>query len=79
MTNEEIFEKVKKVVIEQLGVEADKVKNETIFADDLGMDSLDVVEFIMALEETFDIEIPDEDAEKMKTIEDTVNYISSKK
>ncbi len=79
MTNEEIFEKVKKVVIEQLGVEADKVKNETVFADDLGMDSLDVVEFIMALEETFDIEIPDEDAEKMKTIEDTVNYISSKK
>ena len=78
MTEVEIFEKIKKIVMEQLGVELDKVTMEASFADDLGADSLDAVEFIMALEETFDIEVPDEDAEKLKTVGDAVKYINDK-
>lgn len=72
-----IFEKVKAIVAEQLGVEAEDVTLETSF-DDLNADSLDVVELIMALEEEFDIEIPDEDAEKIKTVGDAVEYIKEK-
>ena len=75
----ETFEKVKKVVIEQLGVEADKVALESSFIGDLGADSLDTVELVMALEEEFDIEIPDEDAEKIKTVGDAVSYIEEHK
>jgi acyl carrier protein len=78
MTEVEIFEKIKKIVMEQLGVELDKVTMEASFTDDLGADSLDAVEFVMALEETFDMEIPDEDAEKIKTIGDAVKYVSDK-
>lgn len=65
------------IVAEQLGVDAADITNETTF-DDLNADSLDVVELIMALEEEFDIEIPDEDAEKIKTVKDAMNYIKSK-
>ncbi len=69
------FERVKKIVVEQLGVEPDEVQMSSTFVDDLGADSLDIVELIMAFEEEFSIEIPDEKAEKIKTVEDVVNYI----
>jgi acyl carrier protein len=69
------FERVKKIVVEQLGVEADEVQMSSTFVDDLGADSLDIVELIMAFEEEFNIEIPDEKAEKIKTVEDVVKYI----
>lgn len=72
------FEKVKKVIIEQLGVEADKVTLGASFIGDLGADSLDTVELIMAFEEEFGIEIPDNDAEKLKTVGDAVAYISER-
>jgi len=74
----EIFEKVKAIVSEQLGVDKVEVKLESSFADDLGADSLDSVELIMALEEEFDIEISDEEAEKMVRVKDAVDYIKSK-
>ena len=77
MTNEEIFDKVRKIIVEQLGVSLEQVNNEATFNADLGADSLDVVEFIMALEEAFDIEIPDEEAEKLKNVGDVVSYIDS--
>ncbi len=69
------FEQVKKIVVEQLGVEADEVQMSSTFVDDLGADSLDIVELIMAFEEEFNIEIPDEKAEKIKTVEDVVKFI----
>ena len=71
----EIFEKVKKIVSEQLGVEEQIVNMESTFLDDLAADSLDIVELIMSIEEEFDIEISDEDAEKIVTVGDVVNYI----
>lgn len=71
------FDKVKSIVAEQLGVDSADITLETSF-DDLNADSLDVVELIMALEEEFDIEIPDEDAEKIKTVGDAVDYIKEK-
>jgi acyl carrier protein len=74
---DEIEEKVKKIIIEQLEVAADKVKPEASFADDLKADSLAVVELVLALEEQFKIEIPDEDTEKIKTVGDAVNYIKA--
>jgi len=77
MEEQKIFEEVKKVVVEQLGVSESEVSREASFVDDLGADSLDTVELVMALEEAFSIEIPDEDAEKIKTIGDTVSYILS--
>ncbi|NLY44239.1 MAG: acyl carrier protein [Clostridiaceae bacterium] len=70
-----IFEKVREIVVDQLGVEEDDVTMEASFIDDLGADSLDIVELIMALEEEFDLEIPDEEAEKITTVGDVVNYI----
>jgi acyl carrier protein len=70
-------EKVKKIIVEQLGVEAEEVTPEAKFIDDLGADSLDTVELIMALEEEFGIEIPDEDAEKIVTVKDAVEYIKA--
>lgn len=75
MDNKEIEEKVISVVVDQLGVEEDNVNMEASFIDDLDADSLDIVELIMALEEEFDIEIPDQDAEKITTVGDAVNYI----
>ena len=69
------MEKVKKIIVEQLGVDADEVTAEASFVDDLGADSLDTVELVMALEEEFDLEIPDEDAEKITTVQDASNYI----
>ncbi len=68
-------EKIKQIIIDQLGVEADKVTPEASFIDDLGADSLDTVELVMALEEEFDIEIPDEDAEKITTVGEAIKYI----
>lgn len=75
MSSEEVFEKVKKIIVEQLGVSETSVTMEASFIDDLGADSLDIVELIMALEEEFDIEIPDADAEKVVTVGDVVDYI----
>ena len=75
MSSEEIFEKVKEIIIEQLGVADTAVTMEASFIDDLGADSLDIVELIMALEEDFDTEIPDTDAEKIVTVGDVVDYI----
>ena len=75
MNTDEIFDKVKESIIEQLGVAEDAVSNESSFIDDLGADSLDIVELIMALEEEFDMEIPDADAEKIVTVGDVVEYI----
>jgi len=72
------FDRVKKVVVEQLDVSEDEVTPEASFVDDLGADSLDVVELVMGLEEEFDIEIPDEDAEKITTVADAVKYIEEK-
>jgi len=71
-----IAEKVKQIVAEQLGVDDDQVTNDASFMDDLGADSLDTVELVMALEEEFDIEISDEDAEKIQTVQDAIDYIS---
>ncbi len=73
----EEFERVKAVIVDQLSVEADEVTLESSFVDDLGADSLDVVELIMGLETEFDIEIPDEEAEKISTVGDAVDYIKS--
>ena len=75
----EVFERVKKIVVEQLEVEEDQVTPEASFANDLGADSLDTVELVMALEEEFDIEIPDEAAEKIDTVGKAVDHISSEK
>lgn len=70
--------KVKDIIVDQLGVDPEKVKLESKFIEDLGADSLDIVELVMAMEEEFDIEIPDEDAEKLKTVNDVQSYLVSK-
>ncbi|WP_031515307.1 acyl carrier protein [Desulfofalx alkaliphila] len=69
------FEKIKEIIVDQLGVEADQVTLNSAFVDDLGADSLDIVELVMALEEEFDMQIPDEEAEKIRTVGDAVKYI----
>ena len=74
----EIKEKVKEIIVNQLGVNADEVTEEASFIDDLGADSLDTVELVMAFEEEFNQEIPDEEAEKLKTVGDAVKYIEEK-
>ncbi len=71
----DVFERVKGIIVDQLGVDEDSVKMEASFIDDLGADSLDIVELIMALEEEFDLEIPDSEAEKISTVKDAVNFI----
>jgi len=71
-----IEERVKKIVVEQLGVKEDEVSSESSFVDDLGADSLDTVELVMALEEEFETEIPDEDAEKITTVQQATDYIT---
>jgi acyl carrier protein len=72
-----LFDDVKEVVVEQLNASPDEVKEESKFVEDLGADSLDVVELVMALEEKFDIEIPDEDAEKIATVQDAITFIEN--
>jgi acyl carrier protein len=78
MMQEEIVTKVRQIVVENLGVDEDKVTNAANFVDDLGADSLDTVELVMALEEEFGIEIPDEEAEKIATVQDATGYITSR-
>lgn len=78
-TKDQIFDKVKAIIVDQLGVEEEEVSLESSFIEDLGADSLDIVELIMALEEEFEIEVPDEDAEKLLTVESAVKYISERK
>jgi acyl carrier protein len=73
----EIEQRVKKIVTEQLGANEADVKNESSFVDDLGADSLDTVELVMALEEEFDCEIPDEEAEKITTVQQAIDYVSA--
>jgi acyl carrier protein len=73
-----IFERVKNIIVEQLGVDEDEVTPEASFVEDLGADSLDIVELVMAFEEEFDLEIPDEDAEKIRTVGDAVKYIQER-
>lgn len=75
--NDDVAEKVKKIIVEHLGVEETKVVENASFIDDLGADSLDTVELVMAFEEAFGIEIPDEAAEKILTVKDAVDYIKS--
>jgi acyl carrier protein len=76
MEHDEIFDKVKDVIVDQLNVEEDDVTDDAAFVDDLGADSLDIVELVMALEEQFGISIPDEQAEKIKTVGDAVSFIA---
>lgn len=77
MSQAETAEKIKSIIVEQLGVAAEEVTPEASFIEDLGADSLDIVELIMALEEEYDIEISDEDAEKIQTVGDAINYVAS--
>ena len=72
-----IEERVKRIIVDQLGAEADKVKPEASFIEDLGADSLDTVELVMALEEEFEIDIPDEEAEKITTVQSAIDYVSN--
>ena len=72
-----IEERVKKIIVEQLGVKEEDVKPEASFVEDLGADSLDTVELVMALEEEFDIEIPDEEAEKINTVQSAIDYVQN--
>jgi acyl carrier protein len=72
---EQVFDKVKEIIVDQLGVDEEEVTPEASFIDDLGADSLDIVELIMALEEEFGLEIPDDEAEKISTVNDAVEYI----
>jgi acyl carrier protein len=74
----ELAERIKNIIVEQLSVAPEEVTPEASFIEDLGADSLDIVELIMALEEEYDIEIPDEDAEKIQTVQDVTNYIEKK-
>lgn len=74
----DVLNRVKEIVVEQLGVDAEEATNDASFVDDLGADSLDIVELVMAFEEEFELEIPDEDAEKIGTVGDAVKYIKEK-
>ncbi len=78
MSNEEIFEKVKAIIIDHLGIDESRITEKATFAEDLSADSLDVVEVVMEIEDTFGIEIPDEDAEKIPTVGAVVEYIKAK-
>ncbi|MDI6715920.1 MAG: acyl carrier protein [Actinomycetota bacterium] len=78
MADKQLFTKVRDIIAEQLGVDESEISPTTSFVEDLGADSLDLVELIMAMEEEFDIEIPDEDAESISTVEDVLEYIDSK-
>jgi acyl carrier protein len=78
MSTNELYAKVNSIIVEQLGVKEEDLRPEASFIDDLGADSLDTVELVMALEEEFDTEIPDEDAEKIRTVKDIYDYIDAK-
>jgi acyl carrier protein len=77
MSNVDVEARVKEIIVEQLGVNADEVTNDASFVDDLGADSLDTVELVMALEEAFDCEIPDEEAEKITTVQQAIDYVTN--
>ena len=79
MTDTEIFEKLRGVIVDQLGVEEDIVKPEATFVEDLSADSLDIVELVMGIEEEFEIEIPDQAAESIVTVQDVIDYIKNNK
>jgi acyl carrier protein len=79
MSDKSIEERVKEIIVDQLGVSADQVTLEAKFVEDLGADSLDTVELVMALEEEFDVEVPDDEAEKLQAVNDVVKFITSKK
>jgi acyl carrier protein len=79
MSNSAIETKVKSIIADQLGVGEDEIKPESSFIEDLGADSLDIVELVMAMEEEFEVEIPDEEAENIKTVGDAINYIHTQK
>ena len=79
MSATNIEAKVKSIIADQLGVGEDEIKAESSFIEDLGADSLDIVELVMAMEEEFEVEIPDEEAENIKTVQDAVNYINTHK
>jgi acyl carrier protein len=79
MSDKSIEERVKEIIVDQLGVSADQVTLEAKFVEDLGADSLDTVELVMALEEEFDVEVPDDEAEKLQAVQDVVTFITSKK
>ena len=78
MQMEELMSRLKEIVVDRLNVEEDQIKPEASFVEDLGADSLDIVELIMGIEEEFDIEIPDEDAEKLTSVGDAINYVKNK-
>ena len=78
MTDKSIEEKVKDIIVEQLGVNPEQVTEKASFIEDLGADSLDIVELVMAFEEEFSVEVPDEDAEKLQTVGDVINYIKER-
>ncbi|ABS26937.1 MULTISPECIES: acyl carrier protein [Anaeromyxobacter] len=79
MTTANVEQKVKNIIADQLGVGEDEIKITSSFIEDLGADSLDIVELVMAMEEEFEVEIPDEEAENIKTVQDAVNYITTHK
>jgi len=79
MTTGNVEQKVKSIIAEQLGVSEDEIKITSSFIEDLGADSLDIVELVMAMEEEFEVEIPDEEAENIKTVQDAINYINTHK
>lgn len=79
MSDKSIEERVKEIIVDQLGVSADQVTSEAKFVEDLGADSLDTVELVMALEEEFDVEVPDDEAEKLQAVKDVVTFIEGKK
>ncbi len=78
MSDKSIEERVKEIIVDQLGVSADQVTMEAKFVEDLGADSLDTVELVMALEEEFDVEVPDDEAEKLQAVKDVVTFIEGK-
>jgi acyl carrier protein len=79
MSEDKVREKVKSIIVEQLGVDEAQVDDTASFVEDLGADSLDIVELVMAFEEAFDLDIPDEDAEKIAAVKDAITYIAAKK
>ena len=78
MSESEVYEKIKELIVDQFGIDENNIKRESSISDDLAADSLDIVELIMQIEETFDIQIPDSDTESLKTVDDLVKYIANR-